>query len=487
MCLQHITRVHKYERCTSKGGKKVKKLLAIILVVVFAAGMLGGCKAKTEENNSTGSNSDGSNQTSDNGSSTGSTDTASADQGEKRVLTFNCNSFAAPQNVPGLQEAFDKWEKENNATIEISLSTDDYLTKLLQDINAGNVADVAFVDGSNLAEVNKTGKMVSLDKWFTPDLQAQHYKYAIDGSKIDGQIKAVWFHGGLWNLYYRKDLLEAAGYTEPPKDWNELLEMGKKLTVDENGDGVIDRYALGIPAFPDAVTVCTLLPWFWGHGSTANLTNGVDKVAFGEGDSFNAMKDTLGYIKTLIDEKVVSPDIASISFNDVQANFVGGQTAMAILGNWHYPLMKDSGGEDFISKIGITNIPAVPGQESVTTAGGWTIAMFTQDPEQQELAWSFMNFYRSAEVQTLLTKIGQMTSLLEVYQQPEFANDPVWVSYSQGLLGGKTRDSVPFYSAVDLSFQNMVQAVAAGETDIDGLIKSEAEKAQTAADDIMKN
>ena len=62
------------------------------------------------------------------------------------------------------------------------------------------------------------------------------------------------------------------------------------------------------------------------------------------------MLDTMQFIQKLIDEKIVAEDIASVKFTDVEANFVGGQTAMAILGNWHYPLMKDSGGEEFISK-----------------------------------------------------------------------------------------------------------------------------------------
>lgn len=187
--------------------------------------------------------------------------------------------------------------------------------------------------------------------------------------------------------------------------------MGKKLTVDEDGDGVIDQYGLGIPAFPDAVTSCTLLPWFWGHGEGAELTDGKEKVIFGEGKSFDAMLDTMQFIQKLIDEKIVAEDIASVKFTDVEANFVGGQTAMAILGNWHYPLMKDSGGEEFISKVGIADIPAVPGQEPCTTAGGWTLAMFTDDPGAAGACLDFMDFYRSVEVQTLFTRIGQMSSL----------------------------------------------------------------------------
>lgn len=450
----------------------MKKMLSLFLAATLAVALLAGCQTKPPQSQAAGSGA-------------ASAQPSAGSTGGKRVLTFNTNSFAAPQNVPGLAEAFAKWEQENNAKLEITVGVDDYLPKLLQDINAGNVADVSFVDGSNLAEVNLTGAMVSLDKWFTPEMQAEHFDYAIEGSTIGGEVKAVWFHGGLWNLYYREDLLKEAGFDGPPKDWNELLEMGKALSVDEDNDGVIDRYGLGIPAFPDAVTVCTLLPWFWGHGDDINLTDGESKVVFGEGKEFDAMLDTTNFLQKLMAEGVVSPDFASIKFTDVEANFVGGQTAMAILGNWHYPLMKESGGEEFISKIGIADIPAVPGKTSATTAGGWTIAMFAKDPEQQELAWSFMNFYRSAEVQTLITRIGQMSSLKEVYDQPEFADDPAWQAFYNGLMGGRTRDAVPFYSAVDEAFKNIIQSAAAGETDMAAVIKAEAEAAQRIADEMQ--
>ena len=97
-----------------------------------------------------------------------------------------------------------------------------------------------------------------------------------------------------------------------------------------------------------------------------------------------------------------------------------------------------------------------------------------------------MDFYRMVEVQTLFTRIGQMSSLLEVYEQDEFKNDPVWQAYSQGLYAAKPRDAVAFYSAADESFKEIVQSAATGETDLEGVIKEEAEKAQKSADEIMK-
>ena len=257
--------------------------------------------------------------------------------------------------------------------------------------------------------------------------------------------------------------------------------MGKKLSVDKNGDGVIDTYALGIPGSKDVVTACTLLPWFWGHKG-AELSDG-QKVIFGEGNNKEAMVDMLEFLRKLVDENIVSPDMASLKFTDVEANFIGGACAMAILGSWHYASIKENGGEDFIKNVAIAPIPAVPGNDPVTTAGGWTIAMFTKDPAKQDAAWKFMEFFAGHDVQKALTvKAAQMTTLKEIYDEPELKDDAVMQTFKEGLFGGKTRDAVPFYSAMDEQFQNLIQIAVTSKDDLNQAVERAAAEAQKIAD-----
>src|SRR5690606_29147529 len=46
-------------------------------------------------------------------------------------------------------------------------------------------------------------------------------------------------------LLYRTDLFEEAGLT-PPETWDEFIEVAKKLTVDTDGDGSIDRWGFAM-------------------------------------------------------------------------------------------------------------------------------------------------------------------------------------------------------------------------------------------------
>jgi len=56
-------------------------------------------------------------------------------------------------------------------------------------------------------------------------------------------------------VYYRKDLVEQAGYGKPPKDWNELVDLAKKLTIDKDGNDSIDQWGYAYSASPTGETV----------------------------------------------------------------------------------------------------------------------------------------------------------------------------------------------------------------------------------------
>lgn len=449
--------------------RKLFKGFAMLLSCVIILSVFAACGGKNNELDSKNNSQEVS---------------TSGEKDQKPVtITFSTQPFASPQNVPKVQEYIDKFHKENpNIKVDVTVATtdDQYRIKLLQDVAAGNAADVAFCDGSWLPQFNQMDALVPLDKWFTPEKQSKYFDFAINGSKFDGKVKALWFHTGLWVLYYRTDLLKEAGYDNPPKDWNELLEMGKKLTVDNDNDGITDVYALGVPGARDVVTSCTLLPWFWGHDGAELTRDG--KVAFGKGKDKEAMVDTLNFLRKLVEEKIVSEDTASLKFTDVESNFLGGTNAMAMLGSWHYASLKKNGGEEFIKNVEIAPLPAVPGNEPVTTAGGWTIAMFTEDKEKQDAAWKWMEYFAGKDIQKALTiDASQMTTLKEVYDEPELKNDKVMQTFKEALFGGKTRDGVPFYSAIDDKWQELVQIALLKEGNIEEAVENAAKEVEEVA------
>lgn len=66
-------------------------------------------------------------------------------------------------------------------------------------------------------------------------------------------------------LYWNKDLFSAAGLDpeQPPTTWDEFASMAEKLTIDDNGDGKPEQYAL---ALADHTTVPIWQMLLWGTG-----------------------------------------------------------------------------------------------------------------------------------------------------------------------------------------------------------------------------
>jgi multiple sugar transport system substrate-binding protein len=88
----------------------------------------------------------------------------------------------------------------------------------------------------------------------------------------DGIYGVPWYtDAGL--LYYRRDLLEKAGFSEPPKTWDELVEQAKKTQRDE---GVQFGFVFQGAEYEGGV--CNGLEYVWTHGGDVLDPNDPSKV-----------------------------------------------------------------------------------------------------------------------------------------------------------------------------------------------------------------
>lgn len=440
--------------------KKFNRVIATAIAVLVLSSSVA-CTSKTETTTAApGDSSVAAQTTVSDTTKTAASDTAPA-TGEPVSIKVDVQPFASPQSLPAIGELIAQFEKDNNIKVELTVSVNDdpYRIKLLQDVVAGNAADVAFIDGSWLPEFDALDALVPLDKWANDEFKSKFIDFASEGATLDGQLKAIWFSTGSAGLYYRKDLLEAAGYTAPPKTWSELSEMAKNLTVDSNNDGNVDRYGFSFPGKKEVVSTFTMYPFLWGNTGAEMTRDG--KVAFGTGADKEAMLKTLTYLQSLIQDGSVSKDTPSIGFVDIESNFIGDQCAMAIMGSWQYASIKTNAGEEFANNVGIAPLP-YPDENGapVACAGGWTMAMFTKDTAKQDAAWKFMEFWSTSEVQKILTQSGQLTTLKSVYEDPDITKDTTTIDFYNILLNGKTRDAVAYQGMMDLQFQGLLQSAA---------------------------
>jgi len=119
---------------------------------------------------------------------------------------------------------------------------DKLLTSLVSGIGAPDICAIEqtrvpmFVAGGGLLDLTDVGEKYK-DQFAT---------YAYDVGVLDGKLYAMPWDIGPCAIYYRSDIFEEYGAT-PPKTWDEFVEMGKKLSLDLDGDGKKDQYMLNIP------------------------------------------------------------------------------------------------------------------------------------------------------------------------------------------------------------------------------------------------
>lgn len=76
-----------------------------------------------------------------------------------------------------------------------------------------------------------------------PESLIETNTYIVDGQPV---LMTVPFNKSAMVLFYNTDLID-----EPPSNWFELRWMAEELTVDKDGDGVIDQYGFGIRPYPE--------------------------------------------------------------------------------------------------------------------------------------------------------------------------------------------------------------------------------------------
>ncbi len=173
------------------------------------------------------------------------------------------------------------------------------------------------------------GWLVPLDDVMPPRMKEQWYQSLIPSTMKDGKTYFIRHQVEFRVLMYRQDLFESAGLAGPPKDWDELVEFAKKLTVDKDGDGNIDQWGYAYSADPSGETVLETF------GSFLNMAGG--KLWNEDGSpAFNSPEGeaALQFMVDLVHKhKVTPPGVISYREGPLDDLLIGGTVAMTELDN----------------------------------------------------------------------------------------------------------------------------------------------------------
>lgn len=214
-------------------------------------------------------------------------------------------------------------------------------------------------------------------------------------------------------LIYNKDLFKAAGLDpeKPPRNWDELYEFSKKLTIDKNKDGKFEQVGFFVPVFPSSGSrngwmVWQYRPFVWQAGGEIIETD-QSKVTYDSEQGIAALN---------LWHKLFKEQKLSTFTSDFDMAFVSKQLAMAMDGPWSLPRYKD-----LMKNLNwaFAPLPAGPAKQA-TIVGGEYLAIFKQSKHPKE-AWEFIKWIISPEAQAKWSMTsGYLPIRRDVANIPEF-------------------------------------------------------------------
>ena len=260
------------------------------------------------------------------GSGGGNADTADADG--KIVLDF-WNGFTGPDG-PALEKVVADFNaSQDKITVKTNIMPWDTLyQKVLTSVAGNDGPDIIAMSASRLPQFADEGLFAPVDDFYQdPDHETDALApAAIAASEFEGKNYGVPVNFTPMLMYYNKDLFSAAGLDPeaPPQTWAEFAEMVPKLTVDENGDGKPEQYAI---ALADHETVPIFPSLLWGTGGNVVSEDGTTSE-LGSPESIEA----LDFWVSLVTEQKASP--VGLNGADADKLFQTEKAAIEIVGPW---------------------------------------------------------------------------------------------------------------------------------------------------------
>ena len=312
---------------------------------------------------------------------------------------------------------------------------------------------------------------VDLKKYFKEDELKKFLPRSIENNTVGGKLASIpWFiDAGI--LYYRTDLLEKYGYKEPPKTWQELTEMAKKIQEGERAAGNADFQGFVLQGKASESGTCVFIEWIYSfNGGT--IVEPDKKVTINNPDAIKALETAKGWVGTISPKGVTT-------YGEEEARNIFQIGNAAFMRNWPYayPLGHDPKSA-IAGKFDVTDVPK-GGENGKNAAclGGWQL-MVSAYSKAPEAAADLVRYLVSEEQQKKrAVGLGLLPTLPALYSDPDVLAKNAWLKNVDVLTNLVARPSTVTgagYNQLSTEFfQSVNKVLSGGETPQNAVSKVE--------------
>lgn len=365
-----------------------------------------------------------------------------------------------PEGQAVTAEDYPQWVKQEferlhpNVEVKYEVVTNaGYEQKISAAILAGNPPDV-LRDYAFKKDWAIHGLLEPIDDYVTPEDIADWYPDAWNKALIGGKHYLFpWSYGtnGMGStMLLNPEIFAERGIELPAlpyRSWtlDEFLSAAKKLSWDDDGDGINDHYALGLGAQDSENNPV----WLYMHGARMFNEDETQVII----DSPEGVKGLQFMVDMIYEHKIAPPGAEGMGIYDIINLFHSKKTAMGYGGPYEIGRIYryvNEGKLDEPFEVKIAQFPHVPeiGPVAYHASGGF-IVFRQRDQEKKEMVMEFCRFLTNPENTRLLKSLLYITARDSVNQ--DLYDDSVFAD-EVSIYANAIQNGHQYYGSLDVDF-----------------------------------
>ncbi|HDS08841.1 MAG TPA: ABC transporter substrate-binding protein [Firmicutes bacterium] len=282
----------------------------------------------------------------------------------------------------------------------------------------------------------------------------------------------VYIDGGL--LYYRKDLINDAGFENPPETWDDLVEISLKVQNEVRKKNP-EFYAYVWQGAQYEGLVCNFIEFAESNRGGIIIADKQIKINTDEN------KTAIQFMKDLIHHHKISPPNTFTEMKEEEVRTFFQQGNAVFERNWPYAWgLHNSDDSQVKGKVGIAPLPRFKDGNHASTLGGWHIGI-SKYSDNTGASIKFINFVTSYQIQKRLTlELGWNPGRKDLYNDTEvLEKNPQFKELKDVFENAVPRPVIPYYTQISEIIQKRLNGFLSGRDSIDTVlndIETEAQK-----------
>jgi multiple sugar transport system substrate-binding protein len=317
--------------------------------------------------------------------------------------------------------------------------------------------DAAMIDVIWPDEFIKAGYLLDVTDRITPEMKEGIFPASWNGVTRNGKVYGMPWLMDVKYFMYNKDMLQQAGFNEPPKTWEELVDQAK--VIKEKG---IAEFPITWSWNQKEGVVCDYAVLLFGNGGAFVDANG--KPAFNDEKGV----EVLAWMKQTVDDGLTNPSAVSSDEMAVEADFLAGKSAFAVNWLFQYSDSNDPSKSQVVGQVAFAPMPvfkagADAGIKGSSVDGSSSFAIMATTPYPDQ-TWKFLTYLASNEVQ-----LKYSAEMLPIWKanfegdalaklEAETPANPVTVpAFLAQFPYANERPTVPYYNEASAALQLAIQ------------------------------